>query len=26
VLHQAVRREFQKMGRVPPDPSADPGR
>ena len=26
VLHRAVRREFQKMGRVPPDPSGDPGR
>ncbi|HEU4347617.1 MAG TPA: aminotransferase class V-fold PLP-dependent enzyme, partial [Actinoplanes sp.] len=26
LLHRAVRREFQKMGRVPPDPAPDPGR
>ncbi|MEV0825107.1 AAA family ATPase [Nonomuraea rubra] len=25
VLHQAARREFQKMGRVPPEPSQDRG-
>jgi hypothetical protein len=26
VLYQAVRREFQKMGRVPPEPAPEPGR
>jgi len=26
VLHRAIRREFQKMGRVPPEPAPDGGR